>query len=397
MGQLNRRALLACLQRLGNASRAQLANESKLSQPTVGKIADDLIRQGIVEEITPSTEVRGDSAVQPEARLKAGRPGRAMRLNRTRPRFLGIHLDIQETRFSLMPVHPQPQDEWQFTTPTPRNRDAWLKVLKDAEAQLNTNDLLGVILCVPGIVDDDTGKVVFSPNLHWTEHASLPTLLHEVWELPVVLVQELRALALGHRTFDASGEDFMAVDMGEGVGAAAVVNGRLYTTQLPMSAELGHTPVHGNERVCGCGATGCLETLISRSGLLQSFSEASGLPDVDLEQLKQHLASEPAPAWLSETLDVAGTIIAGALNVLGMRKVVVTGVFNELPEGVHKHLARTISKGALWERFGEIECVFAPRHHTAGMIAVGIDRIVMPADPAIPFAHVPGLNQQASG
>jgi len=48
MGRLNRRALLMCLQQLGAASRADLAKALKLSQPTSGRIVDELIRQGLI-------------------------------------------------------------------------------------------------------------------------------------------------------------------------------------------------------------------------------------------------------------------------------------------------------------------------------------------------------------
>jgi hypothetical protein len=32
----------------------------------------------------------------------------------------------------------------------------------------------------------------------------------------------------------------------------------------------------------------------------------------------------------------------------------------------------------MWARFGRVECISAPRHRTAGLVAVGIDRLVVP-------------------
>jgi hypothetical protein len=60
-------------------------------------------------------------------------------------------------------------------------------------------------------------------------------------------------------------------------------------------------------------------------------------------------------------------------------------------------LAESISGGSLWERFGKISCVFAPRHHTAGMVAVGLDRVVMPHEPGMPQAHLPGAARSLTG
>jgi hypothetical protein len=32
----------------------------------------------------------------------------------------------------------------------------------------------------------------------------------------------------------------------------------------------------------------------------------------------------------------------------------------------------------MWAKFGRVECVAAPRRRTAGLIAVGIDRLIVP-------------------
>ncbi len=393
MGQLNRRAVLMCLQQLGPASRAELAKTLELSQPTVGKIVDELIRLGIVEEVGEPTT----GFAPPAGRSKAGRPARLLSLNASTPRFLGIHLDVRETRFARMPVQPRSTDQWDLVLPTATSHAGWSQLLRQARKHLGSLDLLGVILSVPGIVDDSSGRVLFSPNLHWIEKIFLPDTLHEIWPLPIVMIQELQAMALGYRTLDRSDEDFLAVDIGEGVGAAAVVAGRLYSSQLPFSGELGHTPVAGNERTCGCGATGCLETLISRRGLLQSFAAESGLPEPALDALGLRIRQQGIPRWLVQTLDAAGAAMGSALNVMGLRKVVVSGVLNDLPDQVHTQLQAAITRASLWQRFGEISCTLSPRHHTAGMVAAGLDRLVMPATPDAPWVHLPGEARRLTG
>ena len=52
------------------------------------------------------------------------------------------------------------------------------------------------------------------------------------------------------------------------VGGAIIVDGKPLANPLPISGEIGHTPVLGNARPCGCGAVGCMETLVSLRGLL---------------------------------------------------------------------------------------------------------------------------------
>jgi hypothetical protein len=81
---------------------------------------------------------------------------------------------------------------------------------------------------------------------------------------------------------------------------------------------------------------------------------------------------------LAETLEATATVIAGALNVVGLRRVILTGTMNELPPTVIRFLAGAISRGAMWGRFGEIEIEGAPRRRMAGLVSAAIDRLVVP-------------------
>jgi predicted NBD/HSP70 family sugar kinase len=237
-----------------------------------------------------------------------------------------------------------------------------------------------VLVSVPGIVDEPAAKVLFSPNLHWTEAVDLPKLIQQVWAAPVILVQEERALALGHQSVDPRSEDFLLVDFGEGVGGAAIVAGKLYSNPLPCSGELGHTLVLGNRRKCGCGATGCIETLVSMGGLLESHAAASPGARPSWEGFAATIGEQGFPDWLGETLDAAGVVIAGALNVLGLRRLVVTGILTDLPASVMSRLAESVLRGAMWARFGDVAIEGACRRRIAGLVAVGIDRLVLPME-----------------
>jgi len=72
-------------------------------------------------------------------------------------------------------------------------------------------------------------------------------------------------------------------------------------------------------------------------------------------------------------------VMAGALNVLGVRRLVLTGGLAELPTCV-AFLAQRVKQGAMWGRFGEILCETAPHRRAAGLVAAGLDRLVLPAE-----------------
>jgi predicted NBD/HSP70 family sugar kinase/DNA-binding transcriptional ArsR family regulator len=445
MAQSNRRTLVRALQRLGSASRADLAKELGMSQPTVGKIVEALLMMGLIEEVkdqgSPGGFARGrggaiteldsvsglsregagvvdgtmattsgiwrerlasngrgrEGAADGAGRRRGlaahgglgggdlrrgsprmGRPGRLLRLDGTRRRLVGIELGVTRTRVGLLALEGGTQDQWTVDWETGGSTDAWLRSMADAAKRLRVRGLRGAVMSVPGIVDEGAGRVLFSPNLHWTEGEDWPALLRRVWGVSTVLVQEERALALGHQVQAGGDGDFLLVDFGDGVGGAMVVGGQLYTGPLPLSGELGHTPVLGNRRRCGCGAVGCVESLVSQRGLLRSFAEARGGRKAVWAELAGAIEERGLPPWLKGALDAMATVIAGALNVLGLRSVVLTGSLTELPATVSQYLSDAIVRGAMWARFGAVRCATAPRRRAAGFVAVGLDKLLLP-------------------
>jgi len=365
----NERTLVGMLMRMGAASRAQLAKAAGISQPTCGKIIDELLALGVALEVDDDSPREG-----------AGRPGRMVQLDATKPRFLAIQFDVLETSFALVPVGAAVEDKWDVVRPTTDSAQGWLKQAKAVARELNGKDLWGVLVSMPGIVDEKAGKILFSPNVHWSEQTDMAGLIGQIWDAPALLVQENRAAALGHLYAEPKSQDFLLVDFGHGVGGAIIEGGRLFRSPLPLNSELGHTPIPGNHRQCGCGATGCLETKLSRAGLLHSFVEANRGQPEQWDALLAHVRNHGIKPWLAESLDAAGSVIAGALNVLGIRRVVVTGSLTEMPPRVIEHLANAIRGGALWGRFGEVICEGAPHRRIAGLAAAGIDRLLVPAD-----------------
>ena len=374
MGQHNKRALVHQLQKTGVASRAALARSLGMSQPTAGKIVDELLAAKILEELEVDPNGHGD--------LCLGRPGRQLRLNRSQPSFVGIHLGIKETQLAELPIGGVGENFWNysFRNPTVKSGqdEIWQAGLRSAAKKLRFKKFLGVLVSVPGIVDEKQRKVVFSPNLHWTEQADLLGLINRVWGAPVMVMQEEHVLALGYYLNNPSHEDFLLVDFGDGVGGAVIIGGKPFASPLPINGELGHTPAIGNDRRCGCGAIGCVETLLCTSGLLKSFASAHPKFKHDWATLQQSISENGIEPWLSQSLDAAAVAIAGALNVLGLRRVIITGNLTELPPAVLTHLSRAVQKGTMWARFGKVECSGAARCRADGLVAGGIDRLIVP-------------------
>lgn len=364
--QINQRKLVHTMLRLRRASRVKLAEATGMSQTTIGRIADDLIAQHVL------SEVDHDETPMQIGPRQLGRPVKMLELDRTRMRFLLIQLGVRQTRIAATPIAIPQTERWTRKFATANSKEAWLESLKRACAKLPLRNIQAVIMSCPGVVDEQSGRVLLSPNLRWSEQIDFPDGLRAITRAPVFFLQEIRALALGQLAIEPGLEDFLLVDFGDGLGAASVIGGKLQSGHIPLSGELGHTPVLNNKRPCGCGSIGCIETLVSRRGLIKSYAEHGG--QRRWKALLAEIRDHGLPPWFKTALDAAAINVAGALNMDGIPNVICTGSIAEFPEAAADYFFTQIRRDAMWARLGSVTCRATPRRRMAGMITTGIDR-----------------------
>ena len=362
---MNQRLLLERLVRDGVATRAELADRTGMSRPTAGKILDELLKARVVENV-----VIHAANTQAEARL--GRPGQPLRLQSSTPRFALVHVGVNHTDVQWAPVAGAADEKPHHRFDTPKSAATWFAKLRALVHSKAPKGLWGAVVSLPGVVNEDEGRCLFSPNLSWANDVNWLQDCREVFGKPVCVVQEIRALALGHMR-DAPGErDFLLVDSSEGVGAAVVLAGQLFAGASAVVGEVGHTPVVGHTRLCGCGARGCLETLLGDDGLLMSWKAAN----TGSKSLAHDLSAVTPPDWLLETLTALAQGIASALNLFGMSNVILCGTLATLSAPAIIHLERGIREGALPARFGEVRVQTTTQKRFHGLSATAVNRLL---------------------
>jgi N-acetylglucosamine repressor len=369
----NQARLVEQLLRRGISTRAELAKAGGMSQPTAGKIIDELSSAGVVEELSQENGVaRGRSSV--------GRPGKQLRLSQSPARLVIVELGVERTRLAAVPAALPDEERWDVEFRTPTSEATWRQRLRQHAAALSIRRPWGVMVSCPGLVDENAGKMLIAPNLHWCERADLVGAFNEVFRAPVRLIQECRVLALGEMGTRASTSDFLMVDFGTGVGGSIVVGQRPYEGNVPATGEIGHTPIMGNARRCGCGNIGCLETLIGEPWLVQSLADETGQSDLTFSHVCRAAQGSELPKFLSEALDATASCIAAILNVCGLKRAVLSGHIRDLGPRAAEHLIAGIRRSTMWGRFDTVEVELVPRRRARGLTIAGIQRVIMRTD-----------------
>ncbi|MDY3553964.1 ROK family transcriptional regulator [Gemmata sp. JC717] len=362
VGKLNERQVLRVIQLRGGLSRAEVARESGLSAPTVSKAVASLIKAGLLEE-TVATE------------LARGRPAPKLRLATTSAQVLGVTIDVVHCEVVSAGLDGALRDD-AITVPTPATYPELLDALEGAAKTLMARPgvaTLGLGVSLPGLVDYRKGCGVLSPNVAITDNHCPAADLTERLGIECTVLQESHALCLAERHYGlAKGlDDFALLDVGAGVGLGIMSGGRLLKGRSGLAGEIGHfTAVPVGGRRCGCGNTGCLETVASDSALAWLASQKLGRA-VNVDEVID-LAKSGAVDLRAELREVAGFVavgVAAVINLFNPATVFIHTPLFEIDEALFDTVVGRARERALPPSFADCTVVRAKGSKRQGAVA----------------------------
>lgn len=357
----------------GTVSRADIAGKLGMTRSTVSRLVDDLVAGHLVREGEAVGGVRGRPAV-PLAISSRQVAGLGLEVNLDR--IVATVVDLSGT---LLAVQEESIDalELGFEPTMARLRQLAALVVDVVPAGAR---LSGAALAIPGLVAKDASTVVRAPNLGW--EGLDPTSLWD-WEVdgaPLAL-RVCNDVDCSARTLlhDSPSASFLYLTGEVGIGSAVSLGGELLTGSHGWASELGHMCVRQGGAVCGCGADGCLETVVGSRAL----TAAGGQPD--LPALCAALASgdKRAIAAVDEAADALGIAIGGALNLLDLTTVNLGGHLGALLPWLQPRLSRELGRRVLWAGHSDIDVAVvteAPLRAAMGAALTALDPVF--TDPA---------------
>ncbi|MGW5195667.1 ROK family protein [Kribbella sp. NPDC004138] len=342
---------------LGPRSRARIAEETGLNKATVSSLVAELVERGLLRE---------GSADSSRA---LGRPGQLVELDGTGVCGVGAEINVDYLAVAALDLAGRvvlekrvPLDVAHLEPATTLDRLADL--VREALAAMDARggQLAGVTLAVPGLVEGETGELKLAPNLGWGEVSVAQEMRTRLGDpgYPLHVDNEANLAALAayaelQSAADAGQDrpphDLVLLTGAVGVGGGMVSNGHLLRGGRGYSGEVGHMPVAPPGRTCGCGRTGCWETVVGLSALLHKATDRDDPvrdPSLDVEQRLAGItrrAEAGDTRTLSALKDVGTWLgIGGAIlvNILNPDVLVLGGYFAVLGPWLKEPLEKAI-------------------------------------------------------
>lgn len=381
MRDMNLALVLNTLHAAAPLSRADLAARTGLNKATVTSLVRELLEQSWISEL----------GTDPDA-AEVGRPAINLALNPQAGCFIGAEINVDFISVIITDFQVQIVSRRHESTTHLTSQEAILErfvfLLQEAVAQVRRDGqpLFGIGVGVPGLVDNQTGRLLFAPNLGWKDMA-LGELLQAAFAVPVLVRNEANLAALGESYFGA-GRDrdwILYVSFGVGIGGGIIASGHVLEGATGFAGEVGHMILQRDGSLCNCGAHGCWETLAGQCALFNRISQAVtagqeshllAATGGDLAHLTVPLVNEAAQAGdqvalraLYETGVWIGVGIANLLNVLNPQQVIIGGPLSEAHTFLLPVIRETVVRNAWQWVQREAEIVTAV--HRADATVVG--------------------------
>jgi glucokinase len=248
-------------------------------------------------------------------------------------------------------------------------------------AGMRASECIGVALSFPGIVDPRSARVLATPRGKYADASRLDfaNWCHTAFGLPLRVENDARMALLGERFAGAARgfDDIVMVTLGTGVGAAAMMEGRLVRGKHFQGGCLGgHLPVVWNGRACICGNVGCIEAEASTwalPGICASWpgyadSALAREPRIDFETLfRCSSAGDSAAVFIRERcLRIWAAGIVALIHAYDPERVVVGGAVMRSANDILPSLRADVRAHA-WTPWGAVDIHAAQLGSDAGL------------------------------
>jgi predicted NBD/HSP70 family sugar kinase len=316
---LLRAHLVAMIRDDGPVSRSELSRAIGLPRSTTTALVAELLREGLITEAPARRGGAGSGS---------GRPATLLSLRKPDGLVAGFDFGHRHLRVAVATGEGHILAEESIQLDVDRQADVALERVGELfevvleRAGVARDDIRAAAAGIPAPLSSRTGRVG-SPTIlaSWVDLDPCEEL-HRRTGLPCTLGNDAAFGALGEMTYGAARElsDFIYVKASNGIGAALVLNGRLYRGSQGMAGEIGHTQIDPTGAWCRCGNRGCLEATVSIDVVRRQL-EPLGLDPLEPEDMEHPVATKV----LAESGRTVGVVIANLCNTLNPEAVILGG------------------------------------------------------------------------
>ena len=140
---------------------------------------------------------------------------------------------------------------------------------------LSNEDILSIGISDYGTIDAKEGISVLAPHIPGWVDVPIRSIIQRIIPVPIYFGRDANLMAIGEiKALNLSDfDDLLCISMRRGIGLGIFINGKLYTGHTGNAGEWSHMKISKNGKPCECGRTGCIDTVMSYSALMEKINQ----------------------------------------------------------------------------------------------------------------------------
>ena len=346
----------------GTLSCAELSTLTNKSVPLTTRVLSELIEDGYVVETGLALST-------------GGRRPLTYALKTDLMYIVSVAMDQLITRIAILDMHNNYVGEITNADISLYNNPGALELLIStidkhiSQSGIAKENIIGIGIGMPGFVD--VVKGINHSFLKTDNGQSIVNIAETAIGIPVIIDNDSSLIALAELKLGGARnkKNSMVVNIGWGIGLGIIVKEELFRGYNGFAGEFSHISIFSNNKLCGCGKNGCLETETSLlvvaqkaiQGLQNGKSSVLKLSDLSLDHAEETSKAiidaaikgdRFAVELLSESAYNIGRGIAILIHLLNPELIILSGrgatagklLLTPIQQAINEHCIPKISE-----------------------------------------------------
>ncbi|MGF6365923.1 putative NBD/HSP70 family sugar kinase [Aequitasia blattaphilus] len=312
--KMNRNSILQYMLKADAVQKNTIAEDIRLSFPTVTQGLKDLEEIGLIKEEGTLKSIGGRKAMSYRC-VKDAKVALGLDITRNHINIVMINLarEIMYSRRVRMRIHDKAESYEKLKATI----EEFIK-----ESRIPEKKILGLGISLPAIIDE-TGTKMHALHEQMEISYRLYDIVKKWFSFPIILENDANSAGKAEMNFRGTKRESVYLFVSQTVGGAIIIDGNVFYGKMRRGGEFGHITLYPGGKPCFCGRKGCINAYCATKVLSDMTNDDLNLFFEGLEQKNEKYIK----AWNQYLDDLALAI--HDLNMAFDSEVIIGGYLGQ--------------------------------------------------------------------
>lgn len=323
-------------------SRSKISEDLKISAASVSRAIEKLIKEEYVVETG-------------KQKTKIGKKPILLEINSEKGYVIGVDLGKERIRVSLGDFKGREFHEY-VGSKVLDNKDIINKIIQDIRnslkkvpSEININKIKAICLAIPASIDTKTDKIKTASLYPEWKDINFKKILQSEFKVPIFIENDVNLAAFGEKHFGGAKqyENFIFVEVSEGIGAGIIIDNKLFRGNFGSAGEIGFMIVNKENLGLKVEGKGFFERFASIEGIKERVKNSvansrdsliSEMAHNDINNINIELimnaanqGDELSKSVISDCVELFSVVLIGLILTLNPQAIILGGEISTIP------------------------------------------------------------------